>query len=458
MGDQRSSTECPSKRERLTATEIESHGLKCGLSEYSFSSVLTSLADTCRDHPKARGQKRHLEEKGPFGKSTRRKGSSRGRSTITPAKKENLTLDGWEAAMKYSAKVDAQAQQENASTRSQNDGNVASHHAPSYIKEPTQIMVFGYQKSREWKAIDVYEKISGGIICENYARGAPVELQKYPDSFNSDTHIHPRKLTPQEKKLASSWSGGESWVKLTCDSAEAAARAVEGSGQQVYGHWVYAELWHGMGPTVDESIPIRDEDLGHGPFSSAKAPRKSSQTLSAAFSQHPSIQQRATATLSRSFNPTATSQTDNQRPHEAISSSPSTASSATATGPENPDFRNRQPFQNEGNGPSSTMQNNTPAQMVVPGQYNPAMMRHFQDRPRTILRPASEAFLPMPTWWERQTKRLRETGWIPGDFIGDTLPITANGDFDWAAASWYWRACYWVDSHFGTDICGLKDD
>jgi len=413
----------------------------------------------CRGHPNARGQKRHVEEKGPFGKSNRRKGSSRSRITVTPAKKENVNLDGWEKAWKFTqAQREREAQRDNKSARPQHDGNVTSHHAPSHSKEPTQIMLFGYQKSREYRAIDLFEKISGGIICENYPRGPPAMHQKYPTITASDTYIHPRKLTLQERKLAAVYSGGESWVKLTCDSAEAAARAIEGTGQAVSGHWVYAELWQGQAPAVDEPIPIRGNELVGEAFGSPRPPPRTSQSLSAAFSRRAGSQQQATATLSRSFNQTATSQANSQQPNEATSSSPSTASSATATGSEYPDPRNRQPFPAEGNGPSSTIQNSEQARIVAPGEYNPAMMRHFQDRPRTILRPASEAFLPMPTWWERQTKRAREAGWIPGDFIGDTMPITANGEFDWAAASWYWRFWHMVDTHLGTNICGLKDN
>ncbi|KAK4694442.1 hypothetical protein P7C71_g3148, partial [Lecanoromycetidae sp. Uapishka_2] len=410
------------------------------------------------DHPKARGQKRHVEETGPFGKSTRRKGSSRLRSTVTPARKESTNLDGWEKACQTSAKWEADALQERASTTIQNDGNVASHLVPSYNKEPTQILLFGYQKSREYQAIDLFEKISQGIICEDYPRGPPAMFHKYPTSFSSDRHVHPRKLTPQEKKLASVYGGGESWVKLTCESAEAAARAVENSGQQVLGHWVYAELWNGQGPSVDEPIPIREEDrVGEG-LGSARPPRRTSQSLSAAFSQHASKQQRAAATLPRSFNPNAASQIDDQQRNEATSASPSTASSATATGSENYSSYHRQPYSMEGNRRSPSTPSTVPAPVVAQGQYNPAMMRHFQDRPRTVLRPASEAFLPMPTRWERNVTWLRETGWIPGDFIGDALPITATGEFDWAAASWYWRLCYWIDTHIGTDICGLKDN
>ena len=420
--------------------------------------LLRHVTNAYRDHPNARGQKRHVEEKGPFGKTNRRKGSIRARTTITPAKKESHNLDGFEQAMKVTqARLDVEAEEGNASTRPQSNGSTLSNSGPSYEKQPTQVLLFGYQKSREHRAIELFEKISRGLICENYPRGPPTMLQKYPSSLTSDTYIHPRKLTSEERKLASSYSGGESWVKITFDSVEAAARAVEASGQQVYGHWVYAEPWLGQGPSVDEPILIRDEDRVQEGFSAAKAPRRTSQSLSAAFSQQASEQQRTAATLPPSFRPSGDSLADNQSQNDATSSSPSTASSATATGPEESSLRNRQTFRNEANEAPSNTQVNVPSQTVTPRPYNPAMMRHFQDRPRTRLRPASEAFLPMPTWWERHTKRLRDAGWIPGDFIGDALPVMANGEFDWNAASWYWRLWYWIDKHLGTDFCGLRE-
>ena len=91
-------------------------------------------------------------------------------------------------------------------------------------------------------------------------------------------------------------------------------------------------------------------------------------------------------------------------------------------------------------------------------ESNPAMMRYFTDRPRTVLRPAAEAFLPQPTWTDRQLQWLRSWGVIPGDFIGSGPSLTENGDFDWAKASWYWRVWYWMDTHLNTNFCNLREE
>ena len=406
-------------------------------------------------HPDApRAQKRFIEEKGSFGKSTRRKTHSRTRSA-TPAKKEiNPTLDGFASALNHDTQRAIESQQQaNASARPQNDGNVAPHHRPSHTKEPTQIVVSGFTPSTQWAAIDTYEKVSHGMICEDYARRPPAELRRYPNTLSSPS-VHQRKLTDPEREMARHYAGGESWVRLTCDSAEAADRAVEMSPQKIYGHWVYAELYNGARPETDEPIPVRGEDQQRGSFGGSKPLRRPSQTLSAAFSQHAINPQRPTSTLPRSFGMPATTQANNQRPNDAASSS-STASSATATGPDHPNLRNRHPPQADEIRPSSTSQNLINASVA---ESTPAMMRHFKDRPRTILRPATEAFLPQPTWIDRQVQWLRSWGVIPGDFIGNGPPLTENGDFDWSRASWYWRIWNIFDSYLNTNFCNLKDE
>ncbi len=401
-----------------------------------------------------RVQRRLVEEKGPFGKATRRKTPSRTRSA-TPAKKENNpTLDGFVSALNYDTQRIVESQQQaNASTRTQSDGNVASRHRPSHIKEPTQIILFGFTPNTQWAAIDNYEKISHGIICEDYPRRPPGELRRYPNALSSPS-VHPRKLTDSEREMARHYAGGESWVRLTCDSAEAADRAVEMSPQQIYGYWVYAELYNGARPENDEPIPIREEDQQLGSVGNIKPPRRPSQTLSAAFSQHAVNQQRPTSTLPRSFGMPVSTQANNQRLTDVLSSSSSTASSATATGPDHPNLRNRQTPQTEEISSFPTAQ--TPTNLSA-AESNPAMMRYFTDRPRTVLRPAAEAFLPQPTWTDRQVQWLRSWGVIPGDFIGNGPPLTENGDFDWIKASWYWRLWNWIDTHANTNFCNLKE-
>ena len=388
----------------------------------------------CRDHPNARGQKRHVEEKGPFGKSNRRKGSSRTR-TATPARKENPTIDGFEKALSFTLTQELQSQQGTPSSRVHNDGSIAAQHSMSANKQPTQIIIFGYSLESQWAALDFYEKGSYGMICEDYAREPPTGAKRFPSTFSSPHSRRP--LTKPEKTMVFKYDGGESWVKVTLDSAEAAERAIELSPVQIYGHWVYAQLYRGIGPERDEPIPVQEGERG------LRQPRPKPQTVGPSYTQRGNPQQESGATLPRSFAPSAHAPPDQS--HDTSPSS-STATSGTATGVEYPDLRQRNvPQPTDANQPDQT-------------QNNPRMMRHFPDTPRTVLRPASEAFLPQQTWWERQVKWMSEMGLIPGEVIGSGIPLLDDGRPDLGKASFYWRFFYWIDSHFGTDFCGLKDD
>ena len=344
-------------------------------------------------------------------------------------------------------------QQGNVSVRSQNDGNVASHLRPSHSKEPTQIKVSGFAPSTQWAAIDAYEKVSQGIFCENYARRPPSELRRYPNSLDSPS-VHPRKLTRAEREMARHYAGGKSWVRLTCDSAEAANRAVEMSPQQIYGHWVYAELDDGRSPETDEPVPIRGGDQQRETCSSTRSPQRISRTWSAKSSQHAANQQRPLSTLPRSFGAPVTTQKGIQTPDDTLSSS-STASSATAISPDHTNLCGHNPSQAEGTRFVSSSEFRANASAL---ESNPTMMRHFTDRPRTVLRPATEAFLPQPTWSDRQILWLRSWGIIPGVLIGNGPPVRENGDFDWGNMTLYWRVWIWIDTYLNTNFCNLKDE
>ena len=284
----------------------------------------------------------------------------------------------------------------------------------------------------QWAALDTYERFSGGMICEDYARDPPSGAKRYPSTFSAP---HTRRArTKAERVLAAHYDGGNYWVKVTFDSAEAAAHATATSPAQIYGHWVYVQPYHGHGPEKDEPIPVKAGEQGQGRFASQPPPRSQ---------RNKPQQQQGSSTLSRSFAPST-----EDTPHQSYDTSPSstTATSATATGIEYPDLRQRHPSQAE-----------TPHTGDEPPN-NPEMMRHFPDLPRTKLHPASEAFLPQPSWWERQIKTLSDYGLLPGDIIGHVMPVKEDGTLDSDKASFYWKFFYWIDSHFGTEICGGKDD
>jgi hypothetical protein len=361
--------------------------------------------------------------------------------TKSPAKKENFTLDGFEAALKFDAS-NSPPDQQLVGTQSTSLGSDISNPKPSLTKEPTQLMLYGYSPDSQWAAIHHYESVSGGIICEDYDRGPPAERRKYHGGFGYDGHIHPRPLTQAERALAMDYKGGQSWIKVTFDSIEAADRAMYNSPHLIQGHWVYAAPYRGQPREPDEPIIAHPEDRDQGLLGAPK-PTGRAQTIGPSFTMSSLIRSpsnsRATATLPRSF------VTNNSVP-EALENdieSSTTASSATALEPSYPDLRQRQPS-NGGVQPG-------------PATERPDVFKHFPDMKRTVLRPATEAFLPQPSWWERWLKPLISSGLMPGDVIGATVPRLEDGSFDWKTASFYWRACYWLDSCLGTDLCGMRE-
>lgn len=354
-----------------------------------------------------------------------------------------------------------------ASSRAQNDGSNTSHHPPpSTAKEPTQVVLYGYSPSTQWAAISFYETVSSGIICEDYEREPPSELRKFSNHFSSASNIHRPALTKAESVLARQYKGGNCWIKVTFDSAEAAERAIHNSPHLLQGHLVYAQIFHGAGPEVDEPIPMREEDRGQGRLGASRSTHRPSQTLGSSFVPNNSIYSRGGVnTLPRSFTGNTMTEAEAQPAAGPSSLSSSvTASSATATGPtvEYPNLRNRHSSQPPVTSTKKNQNDTNDSQPATlepsPPVRDPHFFTHFPDVPRTVLHPAQEAFLPHPTWFEATMARLSNAGWLPGDMIGDGVPRLENGDFDWARASLYWKIFYWIDSHLGTDICGMKDE
>ncbi|MCJ1385286.1 hypothetical protein MMC17_008407 [Xylographa soralifera] len=402
------------------------------------------------DHPNARPQKRQQEEKGSFGKSTRRRGSLRATRTQTPAKKENPTLDGFEAALKFDAQNDSQGQ---PLLVGQVPADLVHSSVPSIVKEPIQVMIYGYSPESQWAAIQYYESVSGGMICEDYEREAPDERRRYHTSLGYSGYTLPRTLTKAERTLAMQYKGGLCWIKVTLNSVEAASRAIYCSPHLIQGHWVYAKLYTGENYEPDQPILKMDDERQDGQLSGPKPSTRLFQSLSASFST--SINPRSagpkkfSATLPRSYKTDINGAEESQLTDEGVSPSSSTASSATALSPDQFQARTRILSHADSQGPIDITLTST--------KQPPRTFTHFPDTARTVLKPVTEAFLPQPSWSERALRRLTRSGWVPGDIIGIAVPRLENGDFDWSTASFYWKICYWVDTRFGMDLCGMKD-
>ncbi len=270
---------------------------------------------------------------------------------------------------------------------------------------------------------------------------------RYQSSINITKAILPRSLTREESSKARNYAGGHSWIKVTFDSRQAADRAIYYSPQELNGRWVYAEPYKGTGPVDDAEIPVTADDRDQGLLGASKPTRSGSQTLrsnsSAQFTSATNGAQRA-ATLPTSFITNTMSQA---QPPETSSLSSSTASSATATGyPTLP----RSSSQAD-TATSSSLSTQQPTDSVMSCRLIPGATR-------AILRPAEEALLPQPSWSQRMITQLPFARWYNGDIIGDQVPRLDNGEFDWVRASFWWRICYWLDTHIGTNLCGMKDE
>lgn len=344
--------------------------------------------------------------------------------------------------MKYDREKTAAEAQEKANTPQPHNKSVPT--VSSSEKIPTQVALYGYHPDKLWAAINFYERASQGSICEDYDRDPPLERRRIPNSFAAGQMVRSRALTKQEALLARQYHGGNCWIKVTFDSAEAADNAIKCSPHQVQGYWVYAELFHGAPPNhPDEPIPLQKADLNRGQYGGASPAPRTSQSLGSSFAKTNQVQTQALAALSNSLTSTSMVRVGSQEPREVTSQSSSTATSATATAPEYPDLRNRVV--------------NQPERNARPHQRDSRFFTHFPDVPRTILRPAHEAYPPQPTWLESCLQGLSAKGLLPGDVIGNGPPFLDNGEFDWASASFYWKIFYWLDSHLWTNFCGAKD-
>jgi hypothetical protein len=294
-------------------------------------------------------------------------------------------------------------------------------------------MLYGFTSDTQWAAINFFETVSGGMICEDYDREPPTERRRLHTGMEHSASVARRPLTTEERALAMRYFGGRCWIKVTFDSSEGAERALASSPHPIQGHWVYAEPFRGHGPETDEPIPVRDEDHEQGLLGAARPSRKATTFGPAAGKATPTTAGRSNSTLPRSFASQQLEDADTQ------SVTSTTASSATATLGETNGLRHR-----ETGGETKEV-------------ASPAPSQRFPDMPRTVLRPATEALLPQLSWSERIIRSLKRGGWIPGEVIGTVVPRLENGEFDWAAASFYWKVFYWIDSTFGTDLCGLKE-
>ena len=377
--------------------------------------------------------RRAVPETGSFGKSTRR---SRSRGGTPAAKREDPTIAAADKIFSEFLVKQTSAPSENQRKSSltvsasqqghltgqptgAGEGSSSSSQQRYVHKEPTEVVLRGYKSTQQYAAIREYERIAGHI-CEDYSRDPPEYELKYKSSLGRDpTSLRQRPLTPEERVKALRFAGGENWIKITFESAEAAELAVDSSPQIIMGHRVYAELYRGVPPTSDQSIPA----TGNGNGEQRTPGRKQSGSTPRSYT--PSMTQIGRG--EHSFSPEG-SRTSSQTLDTGTLST-TTVNSGTITGHLSSSFSG--------------------------GEPESAFCQRIPTAKRIQLLPAEQALLPQQSYSQRLLSNIPLLSWFSTDIIGSQVPKTETGEFDWAKASLYWRIVVWLDGITGWfDIVG----
>lgn len=318
----------------------------------------------------------------------------------------------------------------------------ASSQTPRIVQEPTEVILRGYKSSiQQYAAINHYEQLAGRI-CEDYPREPPIEQRRYKSELRDPAFTRRQPLTPQEKTKVNLVDGGEHWIKITFESADAASAAVYSSPQKILGHLVYAELYRGLPPMEDAAMVEMVTDAAmlqdEVPLSRAQSLRRLQK------GRQPSVPKnwQSTAATGRASgtdlglnNSPPESRGSTQTIDSATLSTTGTASSATVTG-------------NGLNGSSSFNNLSRPAGTEVEPQ-NGDYCRKIPTARRAKLLTAEQALLPQQGLIQRIGSRVPLIRWFSGSMIGDEVPRLENGEFDFNRASLYWRLMYFMDYWFG---------
>ncbi|KAK1701162.1 hypothetical protein BDP55DRAFT_722404 [Colletotrichum godetiae] len=419
--------------------------------------------------PGARNR-RGVAETGSFGKSTRR---SRSRTGTPAGRRENPTVvaadkifGDWISSQAItsnsnlapssatgSGATNASASGANAAPQRKTSGLsqpplLAADDAPAAAAEPrvsrhvpTEVVLRGYRSpSQQYAAISHYELLAG-LICEDYPREPPLEQRRYKSELRDPAFTRRRALTPEERAKVNRAEGGQHWIKVTFESADAADAAVYASPQRVQGYLVYAEPYHGHPPARDEPIPDVDslvpshDDLGRsqsvpgGSFGTHRTPRSKHRTASSNKPSGGNPFALPNAHSTSDLSPPTSLTSSNTIETATISNA--TNSSATVTA---------DPFSQQGFSSALT---------TAPTTEDSLFCRRIPTARKARLLPAEQALLPQQSYTQRLVNMVPFLKWFSGSMIGNEVPRTDNGDFDWNRASLYWKVICWLDATFG---------
>ncbi|KAM3499195.1 hypothetical protein MY10362_007526 [Beauveria mimosiformis] len=412
--------------------------------------------------------RRTVAETGSFGKSTRRSRSRTG--TLARGVKEDPTLA---AADKVFGDWMSKQNSSNNNSSSSNSGSSARKStgvsqedpAPKRTTQstPVELTLRGYRSnSQQYAAICHYEELAGRIL-EDYPREPPTTQRRYKSDLRDPAYTRRRNLTPDERALVNRIDGGEHWVKVTFESTEAANAAMYASPQRILGHLVYAEPYRGVPLARDEACPDTG-DLFADRFAPSVGGLSRSQSvggLSRSQSAPANVgdaagPRRMIGGLPQSFSSrlldlTAPDTRQSSDTLDTATLSPSRASTATIVDSFSASI------------PAAAVASTTaaePSSIDIPPEDS-IFCRRIPTARRARLLPAEQALLPQQSVMQRFISAVPFINWFGGSMIGNEVPRTETGDFDWSRASLYWKFIWWLDATFGLfrgDINSIDKD
>lgn len=418
------------------------------------------------------------EESGPFGKKRVRYGPTR-RMPVPPIRRDNPNVAEFTRLMQQHRDV---RRKDTTDESSQNDSKKSSNE-----KVATECILYGYKnKDIEWKVIDKYERISGGLICEDYARTDPIASLAMSGSAGADVVIRTG-LTPDANRKSKRYDGGSHWIKVTFETLPAAEQAISYSPQIIDGYKVYCDFYHGHGPKED--VPIPTEETRARLIAAAQAKGLAGNSTGAAFEipaaeasgttrnhptsspdevNYPTIPTDTTSDNQSHLRPTqphinslfnrSLNWDRTQKAASTSTGSPhATATAASSSG--NNDFRQRHAphadassKSNAGNAAPTADQKES-----GPSQNREGYSTIFPGARLATLRPVSDALPPTPSLKRRILQAIPGFGWLTGEVVGEGPALHEDGSFDYDKSNFYWQLVYSVDQCFGTDLCGMRD-
>ncbi|KAK3331024.1 hypothetical protein B0H66DRAFT_510555 [Apodospora peruviana] len=384
-------------------------------------------------------------ETGSFGKSTRRSRSKTG----TPARREDPTIaaadrvfSNWIATQTQEETTAADAVSRKKSIINTPEDEIVPSSQIRTQQQPTEVMLRGYRSAQQqYAAINHYEQLAGRI-CEDYPRDPPVESRRYKSELRDPAFSRRRALTTEERAKVNKADGGEHWVKVTFESAEAADSAIFSSPQTVLGHIVVAEPYHGIPPSRDEALPA--EPL---PVHRSSSHRRHNKAPSGSF-----VRAAYATTIDNNgfeFSP----------PHSLTSSrtaDTTTVASTADTGTLSSETVTGTVVRNNFGGAAAVATATTTA-----ATKDSDFCRVIPTARKARLLPVEQALLPAPSVAQRLLNHVPFLKWFSGAMIGSEIPRTDTGEFDWDKASLYWKIICWLDLWFrlfGGEILNADKD